>query len=443
MSSDPTKSKSPPALAERSSLGIGQRIFKFFCSFGLCVTVLFFLFIITLVGTLSQVDIGLWASQQKYFNSIIALHEIPLGSPVEVVEGELATMDTPVKKQPSITIPLPGGYLLMIVLFFNLVCGAIVNARKNWRTPGMLIAHFSIIFLIFAGFVSYHWKREGNMALNPNERSAEFQSYHNWVIEIEELAEDESAPRKALIIDDSQFKDLTKDGEERTFKHSSLPFDLVLSQFTKNSEPVRVGPQEEAKNPDGSIGGFRLRELEPEDANEANMAGIVATLRGGSGASGILWGRTPFSWVVEAADRQFGIRLKKRTYNLPFALRLDKFTHEVHPGTNKAKVFLSDVTKFEDKREEKIKITMNEPLRHQGYTFFQSSYGPPDARPGDTLYSVFTVVENPSDMWPLWSCVLSAIGLGIHFVQKLMKHLQRAAKKREQGDQLIAGASKA
>ena len=54
---------------------------------------------------------------------------------------------------------------------------------------------------------------------------------------------------------------------------------------------------------------------------------------------------------------------------------------------------------------------------------FQSSWGPQNAGPGDRLFSVFTVVENPSDQWPLWSCIVIGIGLVLHFGMMLMRYI--------------------
>ncbi len=53
---------------------------------------------------------------------------------------------------------------------------------------------------------------------------------------------------------------------------------------------------------------------------------------------------------------------------------------------------------------------------------------PPDARPGDRLYSMFQVVKNPADHWPLYSLIVSSIGLGIHFLTKLFRFLNRSSR---------------
>ena len=91
--------------------------------------------------------------------------------------------------------------------------------------------------------------------------------------------------------------------------------------------------------------------------------------------------------------------------------RLNRFVHEMHPGTRMDSRFSSYVTKIEGGLERDVHITMNEPLRHRGYTFYQSGWGPQDAPPGTPLFSTFCVVRNPSDRVPILACVVIAVGL--------------------------------
>ena len=92
---------------------------------------------------------------------------------------------------------------------------------------------------------------------------------------------------------------------------------------------------------------------------------------------GIVWGlqRYPFTFKVNGEPWYIDLRPVHKT--LPFSIVLDKFTRELHPRTGIAKVFMSDVTKIENEVSRRIKITMNEPLRHKGYTLYQASWGPP------------------------------------------------------------------
>ena len=69
------------------------------------------------------------------------------------------------------------------------------------------------------------------------------------------------------------------------------------------------------------------------------------------------------------------------------------------------------------------------------YTFFQRSFGSEDEN--DPLaghqFSVFDVVENPADQWPLYSCLVIMAGLLLHFGRKIVRHVRAQAKKREEG----------
>ena len=73
---------------------------------------------------------------------------------------------------------------------------------------------------------------------------------------------------------------------------------------------------------------------------------------------------------------------------------------------------------------------MNEPLRYRGYTFFQESFGPKDESDPDKMFSQFSVVRNPADQWPLYSLIVTFVGMGIHFLQKLAGFIARSNRAR-------------
>jgi cytochrome c biogenesis protein ResB len=81
--------------------------------------------------------------------------------------------------------------------------------------------------------------------------------------------------------------------------------------------------------------------------------------------------------------------------------------------------FISEVTRIEHQHEAKVTIKMNEPMRYKGLTFFQANYGPQGAKPGQKMYSVFEVVENPTDHWPEYSLYVVTIGMLITFLTHL------------------------
>src|SRR5690606_7362129 len=105
----------------------------------------------------------------------------------------------------------------------------------------------------------------------------------------------------------------------------------------------------------------------------------------------------------ELDGRTYEFSLRKRTWDLPFSIHLVAFRHEYHPGTQIAKTYESDIIKTENGQGQDILIRMNEPFRHQGYTFFQASFTD-DPQRGVT--STFAVVHNPADHWPLYGLIL-------------------------------------
>ena len=63
----------------------------------------------------------------------------------------------------------------------------------------------------------------------------------------------------------------------------------------------------------------------------------------------------------------------------------------------------------------------DEPLRDGGLVLFQASFA---QLPNGQLESTLAVVKNPSDQWPLISCIIIAVGMLMAFVQKLLRYIE-------------------
>ncbi|MCB1099700.1 MAG: cytochrome c biogenesis protein ResB [Verrucomicrobiae bacterium] len=410
--SEPVK---PPLLPSRKKTSPGWwKVFEFFASFGLATVVLFFLFIITWVGTLEQVENGLHVTVREYFESLYAVYWV----------------------NGVIPIPLPGGYLLLLLLFLNIVCGGIIRLRKKPQTIGILIAHLSIAFLIVAGAVSFYFKKDGNMALWPGDSSNLFQSFTNWVVEVKELGTDSDV----WMIHDSDFKDL-EGSKSRVFTNDALPFELKLFGYVRNSELGVADGGSSGGQP--VVDGFYLKPSPAAKEDEMNVGGVLCEVLGKDGSklgeSVITFHPSGKVFTFEADGRKFAVEMNRERWEVPFTVRLDKFVHEVYPKTNKPRVFRSEITRTENGIDEPVKISMNEPMRYKGYTFFQASWGPQGAGPNDPKFSQFEVAKNPSDHWPLWSCIAAFIGLALHFSMSLWKFSKRSAKKSSAKSETAAG----
>ena len=116
---------------------------------------------------------------------------------------------------------------------------------------------------------------------------------------------------------------------------------------------------------------------------------------------------------MDPSGSEYALQLRKKAYPMPFMLQLDDFHHEMHPNTRVAAKYQSTVTVSDDIESRAQLIEMNQPRRDQ-IIVFQSSYGPPDSQPGDRMWSGFSIVRNPADQWPLWACIVIALGLCWH-----------------------------
>jgi hypothetical protein len=154
---------------------------------------------------------------------------------------------------------------------------------------------------------------------------------------------------------------------------------------------------------------------------------VKAKLKDGTEQSGIIWRFAAAPFSIKVGDEVWGVSLARRTWKLPFVVKLDKFEREVHPGTEQARRFTSHVTVTEGGEEHKRVITMNEPLRSKGFAFFQQSFDMrQDSSGAMVTSSQFQVAKNPSDQWPLISCITAGIGLLIHLFWRLARYLRRS-----------------
>ena len=383
-----------------------KRIINVLSSYKLAYVILVLLLVLTFFGTLEQVDHGIFEVKQKYFHSIFLVHRIG----------------------GRIPLPLPGGGLLMSILLVNLLVGGALRIKKNRSRIGILTVHLGIGFLLVSGFITFAYSFEGHLTLFENQRSNKFQSYYDWNIVVTEFMAD--GRKKNHLISDEKFRHLTKE-KTAEFHSKNLPFIIKIDRFFKNSQPLPKGPMFEVDVP--VIDGYFLKILKPSPEAERNVPGAYITVidkQSDKVNQGILWGAQRSPWVAEISQKHWSFRLQPKRWKLPFTIVLDKFTRELHPRTGIAKVFMSDVTKIENGVEQPIKISMNEPLRHKGYTLFQASWGPENARPGDPLFSTFAVVKNPADKYPEYACIIIGFGLFIHFTQKLFRYIKSQNRKR-------------
>lgn len=392
------------------------RLYRLLTSFKLATVVLVLMTLVTLFGTLGQVEIGLHAAKEKYFYSMFFTEKV-FGVP----------------------LVLPGGLPLMTLLFVNMTLGAVVKVKKRWKGAGLLISHIGMLMLLAGGFVTWAFSTDGYMALYPGMRSDRVESYREWQLEILPLAEDGTA-ETAWIYPAEQLETMRPD-EQRFVRSEPLPFDVVVNGYARNATPIPVSAPMAAGVAGKEIDGFKLSPQKPAKEAEQNLPGCFLEIRprdGGEPVEGILWAGSyrfdprekPMPFVFESGGRRYGALLAKKSWTVPFEMRLDEFLFERHPGVSTARNYESRVTRFAEGQPEKpLEIKMNEPMRYGGYTFFQESFGPSGSQPGDEMFSQFAVANNPADQWPLYALIVTGVGLGVHFVVMLVQFTIRSRQR--------------
>jgi len=421
----PTRSAPPLPARTRSPL---ERFVRGLGSQRLAVALLVLLGVLTWLGTLAQVDKGLFDVQREYFESWIVRQKLPA-----LLGG------------PWWSLPLPGAYPVLVLLFVNLLVGGMLRLRLSRRTVGVMITHVGIGLLLVAGFVKLHGSYSGNLALLPapkngeavGERvveSASFVSFHDHELA---LLKDAGAVIEERTVPEAV---LARAGGDDTvvLRTAGVPFTVTVSHWLPNCAARPKGPMFEAETP--VLDGVFLRRVDPSMQREQDLAGCYVTVltEAGERHEAILTAndrrplsasRVPFTFTV--AGQRWGLDLRRVIHDLPFRVRLDEFKKVDHPGTTMARDFRSFVTVSEGAGERSAQIFMNTPLRKDGFVLYQSSFGQVGAAANGepVFYTSLEVANNPSDQWPMIACFVIGIGLLVHFVTKLWLFLDSSTRK--------------
>jgi hypothetical protein len=392
--SRPQHESAPPV----SVLATGARgLLRVLSSYGLASGLFLCLLLLTYLGTLDQVERGLHHAQQKYFHSFVVVQAL----------GPLAIL-------------LPGAYAVMALLLVNIVLGVLLRMRKGWAQAGMLMVHGGVVVLLLGAFVSFHYAVNGSMTIREGETAQAFTSEDGW-----ELVVEGPAAESQLTIPGSEFIHLR--GEEvKRVAVAGAPFALELHHYYRHAAPAPPGPMVAPASP--VVEGTYLQPLPPAKERAQEAAGVYARVipeNGGAPVEQILWGGNPEPVSEATPEGTWRLGLRRQQIELPFSLGLERFQRELHPGTDLPKAFSSEITRTDGEIRERALISMNAPMRYQGYTFYQSSWGPQDAAPGVPLYSVLAVARNPAERFPLYACAIIAAGMALHFALKLTRYLRR------------------
>lgn len=107
-------------------------------------------------------------------------------------------------------------------------------------------------------------------------------------------------------------------------------------------------------------------------------------------------------------------QLARKSLTLPFEVTLDQFKMDTDPGTNNPASYESFVSLFKGNAgTSKHHVFMNNPMKHEAFTFYQASYFQTQQGP---YGSVFSVNYDPGRFWKYLGSLLLVLGSLWHFV---------------------------
>lgn len=413
-----------------------DKVLKFISSLRLTVALLSFSLVLVFVGTIAQVEQGLWDTQVRFFRSLFVYWK-PAG-------GEFG-------------IPvLPGGYLLGWALLVNLLAAHYVRFKFAWSKLGIFLTHFGLIFLLLGQFFTEQFQVESNLRIEEGETL----NYSTASMRHELVVIDKSDAGHDTVV--SFPENLLRAGTE--LSHAALPFTIRIKEYYDNSEPAFRPPAMTNVTAQGDHGiaerfSFTRQERETR-MDRRNIPASVLELNGGSSQPLGTWLVSPWAsdatlvrvlrdhWrsqfgagigqqvgdllaapqVVKVDDRSFEIALRSTRYYTPHAITLLDFRHDKYIGTETPKNYSAQIrlTNAATGEDREVLIKMNQPLRYGGITYFQSSFER-DQRTGESLpnVTILQVVRNPAWLTPYISVIVIGLGLIVQFSMHLFKFVNR------------------
>ena len=361
--------------------------------------------LLVFLGTLAQVHLGIHAVQARYFQSLVIFWSPPgVGWKIPI---------------------LPGGYLLGSVLLVNLIAAHAVRFQLTKKKLGIILLHFGVILLLIGQLLTGLYARETQMRMDEGQTLG----YSEAPREVELAVIDSTDPNFDQVVAIPEAV-LAKQG---TIQNPALPFTIKVRQFMPNSRLVMRSqvPQVPQAPPSPATVGFGKNIVatpEPRTVkdDERDLSATFVELESVQGSLGtwLLSNAIPDLQSFTLDGHNFSLIMRQRRAYKQFALTLLDFSHDRYAGTDIPKNFSSKVrlTDFERGENREVLISMNDPLRYRGHTFYQSGFDNNDKT------SILQVVKNPAMLLPYIACGLVGLGLVTQFSMHLFGFVRKRSR---------------
>jgi len=362
---------------------------KFFTSLQVTVVLLALSIVLIFAATLDQVNLGIWAVQEKYFRTFFVLWDIK-GFPVPV---------------------FPGGYFIGGLLLLNLLASHLYRFKFTWKKSGIFLTHAGLIILLVGELLTGLWQEEFQLRLDQGQTRNYSESYRDNELAITDVTDPQwdqvvAIPTEHLL-------------KNEPIQHERLPFRVVSRSYYPNATIQMRDQLGNVSTPPPATRDIGAKLVVIPMAmtykqNERNLPTAVVELIGPANASLGTWVVSSMlvqPQVFDYAGRTFRMALRPTRAYKPYSLTLLKFSHDRYMGTEIPKNFASKVRLHSEdgSTDRETLIYMNNPLRYDGLTFYQAGFDNNDTT------TILQVVRNPSWLLPYIACGLMGLGLIIQF----------------------------
>ena len=356
-----------------------QRLVSLLASLKLTTLCLVLLMVLTIAGTLYQIDHGIHEAKVRFFTAWFFL-----------AYGVL---------------PFPGGKLVMGVFSVNLIAGLATKLPLRRDRTGVWLLHIGLLGLCASAFCTYLLSQESTLTLREGQGAAVSISERQWELSVRNGGEDSRTVTGMQT---------SRRSVGRLYTPPGTQLRLRLDNFYDNCTPATVtepGRSVLSNSPD-------IRALTPlpsERDPAANRAGARFTVEAtGKTSDLLLYAGTQNA--VSPGSGHVSLALRKRRIPLPVHIRLVDVERTLYPGTQVARSYESTLEishGVSGTATRRAVVSMNHPLSVAGITLYQSGYAmDADGREISTLQ----IVKNPVRVLPYAASLLTGVGLLLHFL---------------------------
>ncbi len=385
-------------------------------SLKLTVVLMALAIVLVFIGTLAQVDDGIWTVVGNYFRSLYVW--VPLRVLFAMFPQDVRA------NAPDFSFPFPGGWLIGGVMLLNMTLAYFVRYNHfTWKRVGVYILHGGLVVMMASEVITGLFAVEGQMAIPQGYTTNVVVQSRYYELAITSPDPDDKYLDE-IVVPASMLK---KAGAE--VHDAALPFDIKVGQYMGNTSELRKPGMSEENRANAGFGREIMLDPQPEVSGTAKKqesdmpaAYLTFTTKDGKDLGTYLLSLRLNPQTVQVGDKTYKVALRFKQSYLPFSIKLNEFRFDRWEGTQKARNFSSNVDVIDpgSAPRNNVLIRMNDPLRHGGETFYQQSF---DEKTEQT--TVLQVVRNPGWLLPYLSCILVALGMMIHFGMHLNTFLER------------------